>query len=81
MSRRIVRSWHRHGVTVETRHPQLGPLVRGRIRATRDGWRWTDFDHNEGDVTGDYLDAERALLDATAALVELVPADQPAPTD
>lgn len=51
-------------------------MTRGRIRITRAGWSWQDYDLNEGDVAGDYLDAEAALLTATAALDELVPADQ-----
>jgi hypothetical protein len=79
----VKRTWHTKGrrVAVETQHPEHGLLLRGWIRAagvaetTGPGiagtltWALTDNDHVELDpVTGDYLDAERALLDATQAL-------------
>jgi hypothetical protein len=70
-------------VTVETRHPQLGAMLRGIVLRMRtqpgDGalsrWVAVDVDHvHHGPIVGDYLDAERVLLDATAALDEPVPA-------
>jgi hypothetical protein len=72
-------------VSVEARHPQFGMLARGAIRGVPgqlgDGafgrWQVTDYDHKDlGEVVGDYLDAERVLLDATAGLDEPVPANQ-----
>jgi hypothetical protein len=70
-------------VSVEARHPQFGMLPRGTIRrvagqpgdGTLGRWQVTDYDHKDlGEVVGDYLDAERVLLDATAGLDEPVPA-------
>lgn len=66
---------------VETRHPRHGALLRGWIRAvgvqdtTTPGlaghlrWAITDPDHTDlGVHEGDYVDAERVLLDATSGL-------------
>jgi hypothetical protein len=61
-------------VTVLVRHPECGDLARGTIThlpadGTAPCWGITDYDHQfVGVVTGDYLDAERALLDATTEL-------------
>jgi len=74
LERVVERRWHARGVAVYTVHPQYGLLARGRIRvARRDAWTWSDPDANVGRVIGDYLDAEAALLDATAALDEIDP--------
>lgn len=71
----VIRTWHlpkhRTVVHVSTRHPKYGELFRGRIELRRGTWTWvvTDYDHNHiGDFAGDYIDAERALLAATAEL-------------
>lgn len=70
-------------VIVKTRHPQLGVLLRGVVvRLHSQPWdgalsRWmaVDPDHRHfGPIVGDYLDAERVLLDATVALDEPVAA-------
>lgn len=64
----------RRGLAVTVRHPQLGDLNRGRIitRGIRDQhivWQPITHDHVWLDeVCGDYVDAERALLDATTEL-------------
>lgn len=78
--RKVVRDFGPRCVVVETIHPQLGRLERGRIYPQRTtGWQgvWqvVDVDHEQvGEpVVGDYLDAERVLLDATAELDETVP--------
>jgi hypothetical protein len=82
MSRRIIRDFNPRNIRVATIHPQVGQLPRGRIvPLAPDGWqgRWQviDADHEQvGEVVGDYLDAETALLEATAALDEPVPADE-----
>jgi hypothetical protein len=79
--REVQRVFGRRGVVrVATVHPQFGPLPRGTIRMLPGaGWSWTDADHVEGGrVTGDYLDAEAALLDATADLDLLDPTYDPA---
>jgi hypothetical protein len=68
-------------VTVETQHPAYGTQLRGWIRpvdiADTTGprlaghlvWQLTSPDHEDlGQVTGDYVTAEKALLDATTAL-------------
>jgi len=63
-------------VHVLVRHPECGDLPRGVITHLRSQgmfprWGVTDYDHhNLGEVTGDYLDAEQLLLDATAELDE-----------
>lgn len=72
---------HHSRVAVETVHPTYGPLLRGWIRGTgleetadtgtagRLCWAITDFDHSALEpVVGNYVDAEKALLDATTAL-------------
>ncbi|MCW6003818.1 hypothetical protein K1W54_04375 [Micromonospora sp. CPCC 205371] len=67
---------------VEARHPQFGFLPRGSIRpAGIEGhsmvWQLVTPDHEWLEpVVGDYIVAERVLLEATAGLDELVPADQ-----
>ncbi len=66
---------------VESEHPDCGWLTRGTIRSTGIAdttgpglaghlvWRLSDYDSNELDpVTGDYVDAEKALLEATTEL-------------
>lgn len=66
----------RQGIRVETRHPQFGNLNRGWIRPTAAGWQPVTPDHEYLDVVaGDYIDAEKALLDATAGLDELEPTE------
>jgi hypothetical protein len=72
---------HHSRVRVEKRHPTCGLLIRGWIQAdgiedtTAPGiaghlrWRLTDYDHRDlGHVVGDYVTAEKALIDATQAL-------------
>lgn len=64
----------RRGLAVTVRHPQLGDLNRGRIFAVgiRDQhavWQPVTYDHEFLDeVCGDFVDAEKALLDATTEL-------------
>lgn len=59
---------------VETEHPVHGWLTRGTIRCIGlDGfhliWALSDPDfHDLPPVTGDYVDAEKALLEATTSL-------------
>ncbi len=59
---------------VESEHPECGWLTRGTIRRVGlDGfhliWALADYDHRElPPVTGDYVDAEKALLAATTEL-------------
>jgi hypothetical protein len=78
-----IRKGNRHArVAVETLHPTCGLLLRGWIcglgpeaagtgMAGRLTWALTDHDHTELDrVVGNYVDAEKALLDATTALEE-----------
>jgi hypothetical protein len=77
-AQRIVRDWqvNRARVAVSTNHPTLGEIRRGTIHAvTTTDWRgaWTlvNYEHErvgEGPFVGDYLDAEAALLAATAEL-------------
>lgn len=66
---------------VETRHPQVGMLRRGTVTRIpsrpEDGalgrWQLIDYDHTLlGEVVGDYLDAETALLRQTSALDAVV---------
>lgn len=81
----ITRTWHLNRrtarVLVTTRHPQVGDVDRGTIHhVPSDGllpaWQITDMDGvDHGTVTGHYIDAEKALLDATAALDARVPAE------
>jgi hypothetical protein len=88
-TRTVVRDFTLRFVRVATVHPQFGRLDRSRIYPQRTvGWRsaWEviDCDHaqvGEGPVVGDYLDAERVLLEATAGLDEIVPADELADED
>jgi hypothetical protein len=79
--RDITRTWQGKGrrslVTVETLHAEYGQMPRGWIRVddiTPAGlirWAITDYDHTELDaVVGNYVDAERALLDATTCMDE-----------
>ncbi|MCZ7478852.1 hypothetical protein [Micromonospora sp. WMMC273] len=50
--------------------------ARGTIYRTAEGWRMIDVDHTElGVHDGDYIDAERRLLDATAVFDEVTPED------
>jgi hypothetical protein len=73
----LLRPAGRNGLAVSTIHPQVGELHRGRIVPTADGWQPIDCDAEHLDpVAGDFINAERVLLDATAGLDELVPADQ-----
>lgn len=76
----ITRQWalrpNASRVTVLVRHPECGDLPHGTIaqlpsEGSTPVWGVTDYDHVfVGVVTGDYLDAERVLLDATTALDE-----------
>jgi hypothetical protein len=83
-TRTVVRTFTARFVRVATVHPQFGELDRGRIyprpaAGWRGAWEVIDCDHEQvgdGPVVGDYLEAERVLLDATAGLDEIVPADQ-----
>lgn len=68
-----------------TTHPQHGEVLRGTIR--RRGieplelrpvirWQVADYDHNDlGVHVGDYVDAERILLDATTNLDQIDTSD------
>lgn len=87
MHRTVERQWTRRGARIHTRHPQFGPLYRGRITEVReriDGagaygiWRLSDADHDDLPllVVGDYLTAENALLDATAWADEVLTPEQ-----
>lgn len=87
MTRTVIREWRggrRFKVFVETRHPQVGRLSRGVITPVpspdwRGAWLIEDHDHTpvgDGPFVGDYLDAEAALLTATAALDEEVTGDE-----
>lgn len=77
MTRTVLRRFGPRSITVTTVHPQHGELDRGRIYpqpgcGTQGVWQIATADHEPLDnVTGDYLDAEAALLDATAGLDEL----------
>lgn len=83
-TRAVVRTFTARFVRVATVHPQFGELDRGRIYPLRaagwqGAWEVIDCDHaqvGDGPVVGDYLDAEQVLLDATAELDELVPAEE-----
>lgn len=79
---RIERTWSlgtgraRACVDVAVQHPTYGLLHRGRIQQSgrpepgwQGRWRLVDYDHNVlPDVIGDYLNAEAALIAATAGL-------------
>lgn len=81
-ARRVTRTFGRRGVRVETFHPEAaGDLPRGVLRVVGVApyagpgvgptliWRGTDYDHTDlGTFAGNYIDAERWLLDATAEL-------------
>jgi hypothetical protein len=60
----------RRGIRVETLHRGEGAnLLRGVIRLNRHGWQPVTYDHVWLDLLpGDFVDAEKALLDATAEL-------------
>jgi hypothetical protein len=79
VDRKVIRDWRgerRITVEVSTEHPQYGNLLRGWIEPAKSSdWRcawWIrTCDHDVvGDAVfvGNYLDAERALLDATPGL-------------
>lgn len=78
---REFRGEHRIRAEVSTRHPQVGPVLRGTITpATSPDWRcaWSLVDHDHSPVgdepfVGDYMDVEAALLAATTGLDEEVP--------
>lgn len=85
MTRTVRRTWTRNGARVETRHPQVGWLYRGKVVPVRDAsagafmaWQLVTPDHERSAllVAADYLSAEAALLDAHAELDELVPDDE-----
>lgn len=77
----VIRDWHlnqanphRTLIRIHTLHPQGGELLRGVIRRTADGWSVTDHDGiHHGVHHIDYIEAERVLLDATAALDQITP--------
>lgn len=86
-TRQVRRCWSvrpSQGVRIQVRHPQFGWLDRGRlipsgVESHSIRWQPVTPDHEWLEpVVGDYVDAERALLEATAGLDEPVPADQPA---
>lgn len=64
----------RQYITVTVRHPQYGDLHRGTIRCAgidngRPVWSISTYDHDILDsVRGDFVQAEKALLDATTEL-------------
>lgn len=68
--RQIRVTGNRRALHVETLHRGEGAyLARGVIRWTAAGWQPATYDGVWLDeVPGDYVDAERALLDATAEL-------------
>lgn len=79
----VIREWRgerRFRVEVCTRHPQVGPVLRGTITPVpspdwRSAWTVVDFDHEpvgDGPFVGDYLDAEAALLAATMVMEDPV---------
>lgn len=78
-SREVTRRWHGKTVHVEVTHPQFGPLHRGYLCPARTQrpdaavvWRISDYDaHDLGEYAGDYVDAERLLLDATTELDQI----------
>ena len=69
MAHQIIRVWSlkRRGICrVSTRNPTHGPIERGRIEHIRGEWVALNPDHDEvARTSGDYLDAETALLAAT----------------
>lgn len=70
----VRREWSDRGCAVSARHPSEGYLYRGTVRPIGvDGyamvWSVQDYDHNQlPDVVGDYVTAERTLLEATPEL-------------
>lgn len=80
MAHTVIRQWRgtqRLCAEVSTRHPVYGPVFRGWVKAvgseqTQMRWTVTTFDHEQvGEpIVGDYMDAERALLDATREMEE-----------
>jgi len=78
MTNRSPAAWRDSRGNVFTSHPQYGHLLRGCILAAGIEpqelqpvirWRITDYDHYYlGVYAGDYVDAERLLLDATTEL-------------
>lgn len=82
--RRVCSSTGRGPYRVEARHPECGFFTRGWIRPVGvEGhsirWSIQNYDHEQlPEVVGDYITAERVLLEATAGLDEPVPADQTA---
>lgn len=77
----IVADWRGRVVYVFSTHPQYGELLRGTIRAAgivprgvqpTIRWRISDYDAHDLDAfAGDYVDAERMLLDATTELDQI----------
>jgi hypothetical protein len=80
--RRICAPYGRGPFRVEVRHPSYGFLPRGWIRSIGvEGhsirWSVQNYDHEMlPKVVGDYIVAERTLLEATDELDEPAPADQ-----
>lgn len=83
----VARSWNTRGnrVAITTNHRQFGNLYRGHITRiapqSGDGvharFQIIDMDAAYvGERLGDYLDAERQLLDATSALDEELSGDE-----
>lgn len=66
--RTVVRDWTDQDVWISTVCPDRGEIPRGRLRVVPDGWEWTDITCRAGVHRGDFLDAERVLLDVTALL-------------
>ncbi len=86
MNRRVVRTFSRTTIRVDTIHPQVGPITRGQIWADKDRegagaygvWHVVNADHESSPlaVVGDYLTAEQVLLDYTTWADEPIPADE-----
>ncbi len=80
--RRVCSKLGRGPFRVEAKHPLYGFLPRGWIRSIEvDGhsirWSMQDYDYYDlPDVVGDYVAAERALLEATAVLDEPLPFEE-----
>ena len=70
----VRRDWSDRGCRVYARHPVEGFLFRGTIRSVgvcgqAMVWSVQDYDYNElPDMVGDYITAERSLLEQTDAL-------------
>jgi hypothetical protein len=70
----VQRRWSNVGCHIEAKHPLYGFLPRGTIRSVGISghsmvWQVQDYDGNQlKDVVGDYIVAERTLLEATAEL-------------